>query len=506
MNAVVARATPGTPHARPVSARKIREAEDSVGGWLLGLIDGSGNSPAQIIVTAILGCVPVVGQLFDLRDLIRCIIAIVAAPASPFAWVELLITLIGCIPGLGDAFKAAFKLAKTGGVKPARVFDAMRRHAQMDPRAALQKLDWGRVQSEGLQMLNAMLDGMIKGLDGWVVQMAVGRKQVTDLIQSLHQLKRDAPRMLGQAVTELKRVADELTGAAPLKSTSQVNPKLGDAPKPGAAGKGRQGKSASQDNTGNNVPGRGAPNPHQIRQSKRKRWSQGVAAEHITEYHVRRTRALRKINDHGRLTEEWERSKKANGVVVRASAVSAHGIDHLWFGAYRGRKYTVGETKGSTFAHFSFLAGMAADDRSAVEATRSDTGKVLDGKGEYDGNAPMSADRPANSSVEIRDDDVLVSSKGGGGTLSKTKTKGRQMSHRWVLASLRLDETVAEAHKISLVRQIRRARDDGRHMDVYHREVFMVTGKQYEQHDRSKGAVHQVQPPVIRIPDSVLDE
>ena len=41
---------------------------------------------------------------------------------------------------------------------------------------------------------------------------------------------------------------------------------------------------------------------------------------------------------------------------------------------------------------------------------------------------------------------------------------------------------------------------------VYNREVFMVTGKQYEKHDRTKGAAHEVQPPVIVIPDGILIE
>ncbi|GHA82298.1 hypothetical protein [Cognatilysobacter bugurensis] len=507
MSTVVARTTSSTPRAKPVSAKNIRDAEASVGGWLLELIDGSGNSPSQIIVTAVLGCVPVVGQLFDLRDLIRCIIAIVAAPASPWAWVELLITLIGCIPGLGDGFKAAFKLAKSGGAKPARVFDAMRAHMQVDPRAALRQLDWGKVKRESPQLLNGMIDGMIRGLDGWGVEQLAGRQQVGALVRSLREVKRDAPTMLSKAADELKKIADELTGAAPLKSSAQVNPRLAAPPLPAAAGKGKSTGSGAKDQTGNNVPGRGAPNPHQIRQSKRKRWSEGVAAEHITEYHVRTARpAVRKINDHGRLTEEWERSKKVGGAAVRVSAVTVQGIDHLWFGPHRGRKYTVGETKGSTFAHFSFLAGMAAGDREAVEATRTDTGKVLGGKGEYTGKEAMTPDKPASSSVPIRDESALASSKGGGGTLSTNKTKGRQMGHRWVRQSLEADSTVSSAHKEHLLESIRRSLIRKRLPDIYHRELFMVTGKQYEIHDRARGKTHLVQPPVVLIPDDVLVE
>jgi hypothetical protein len=115
-------------------------------------------------------------------------------------------------------------------------------------------------------------------------------------------------------------------------------------------------------------------------QSKKKRWHSGVPAQHIVDYHVKAGRKpLRKVNDHGRLVEEWDRLKKLDDVVVRESVINVPGLDHLWFGPYRGRKYTVGETKGSVWAQFSFMAGMAQKDKDAVVDTRNDTAAVMDG-------------------------------------------------------------------------------------------------------------------------------
>ena len=128
---------PVNPH---VSQQQLKKADDDVGKWFMGLLDGSGTGPSQIIVTAVLGCVPVVGQLFDLRDLIRGIILVSANPANVMGWVDLVITLIGCIPGFGDAFKAGFKLAKNGA-NAERVFDARRKYAKIDPKKALKEIN-----------------------------------------------------------------------------------------------------------------------------------------------------------------------------------------------------------------------------------------------------------------------------------------------------------------------------------------------------------------------------
>lgn len=503
MASQAANAAPSGGTTARVTSQQLRNADDTVGGWLLGLVDGSGSAPSQIVVTAVLGCVPVVGQLFDLRDLIKCIIALATPGAGAWAWGELVITLIGCIPGFGDAFKAGVKLARSGA-KADRVFDAMRNYARMDPQKALKQLDWAKVEREAVQLLSKMLDGFIDALDGWAVQLIAGRQQVIDLIKQLKRIKSEAPKMIKEAVGELKKTVDDLLSQAKVKSSAEVGGKQSPLPSNGG---GAAGAGKKRDATGEAPAQRGVPNATQIRQSKKKRWGGGVPAQHIVDYHVRETRKpLRKVNEHGRLVEEWDRRKVLDDVVVRDAVINTAGIDHLWFGNHRGRKYTVGETKGSVWAQFSFVAGMGQQDKAAVEATRTDTAAVLDDKKDYDAASPMSADKPANASTTISSEAALSDPSKRTGTLKATKTKGRQMSHMWIRMSIDDDKTILGPHKQNLRDAIVRARRQATLPTVYNREVFMVTGKQYERHDRTKGAAHDVQPPVIVIPDGILIE
>lgn len=503
------------PSSAPALSRQVRQADETAGQWLLGLLDGKGNTPSHAIVTAVLGCVPVVGQLFDLRDLIRCIITLTASPTSISSWVELLITLIGCIPGFGDAFKAAFKLARSGQ-NANRVFDAMRTYTRVNPRAAIQSMDWSKVEREALQMLNSILDNLISALDGWLVKLVAGRNQANELIKGLTNLKNQASPMLKKAIGELKKTVNGLLSQPQVLSTAQVSGVQRSLPTPPAAARtssspatasNKTPSSPAVDNTGKNPASRSqTPTVHQIRQSKRKRWATGVPAEHIVEYYVKSARpACRKINDNGRLTEEWESSKKKGGTPHRQSAVSSQGLDHLWFGQHRGRPYTVGETKGSIWAQFSFLAAMSEGDRKAVEGTRADTAKVLDNKQPYNPDTAMSKDSSSNTYATIDNEKALSDPDKQTGTLSSTKTKGRQMSHLWIKQSLTSETTIPSSHKMKLLTAIREAEESLSRISCYNREIFMVTGKQYEIHDRSKGARHKIQLPIVTIPDHILE-
>lgn len=523
-----AKATPAVKPDKPMP-KQINESKDSVGGWLIGLLDGSGTGPSQIIVTAILGCVPVVGQLFDLRDLILGIIKLAAAPTNVMAWVDLVITLIGCIPGFGDAFKAGVKLAKSGKSAD-RVFDAMRKYSKIDPKKALKEMDWNKLKQQCIQTLNSMLDEFIDVLDSWLTRQLVGAAKVREFVTALRQVKKDAPNMIGAAIDDLKATVNQMLGShKPLVSTAetrmsrQSSGKITPKSNTGAGGASAKPKTPpkTKDKTGKEAPTVSSskkpeastgnkPTPAQvqkIRQAKKKRWSTGVPAEHIVDYYSKeRRRVLRKINDHGRLVEEYDRLKRnAAGDRIRNQDINQTGIDHLWFGHYKGRKYTVGETKGSIFGHFAFLAGMAAGDAESIVANRGDIGKVLSGKGSDDINAPMREGRGTSGNVSMDNEGTLMGNKGKSG-LSGTKLKGRQMSHKWIYASLDRDNSVSNSHKETVLEAIDIARFNSRNPSIYNREIYMVTGKQYEFHDRSKGRTHKIQTPMISIPDNVLVE
>lgn len=236
----------------------------------------------------------------------------------------------------------------------------------------------------------------------------------------------------------------------------------------------------------------------EIRQSKKKRCSIGVPAEHIVDYYSKeRRKGLRKINDNGRLIEEHDRLKRnAEGDRICKQNINQTCIDHLWFGSH---KYLVGETKGSIWGYFAFLAGMADSDAKAIEGNRSEIGKIFDGKTEYNEQSGLGK-RSTSAETSIKNEGALTGSQGKAG-LSGTKSKGRQMSHRWIYSSLESDNTIPASHKDYLTDSIQSARVGRKNPTIYNREIYMVKGKQYEQHDRSKGKLHNIQMPLIFLPE-----
>ena len=78
--------------------------------WLASLQDeaksfvkGDNNSPWAILAETVIGCVPILGQLVDARDIIKGLVQVSGAPTSPLGWFNLITALIGLVPGSGSA-------------------------------------------------------------------------------------------------------------------------------------------------------------------------------------------------------------------------------------------------------------------------------------------------------------------------------------------------------------------------------------------------------------------
>ena len=52
------------------AVRVTAKGEQSAADWIKGVLDGSGSSPAQIIVAVVIGCIPFVGQGVDVGNVI----------------------------------------------------------------------------------------------------------------------------------------------------------------------------------------------------------------------------------------------------------------------------------------------------------------------------------------------------------------------------------------------------------------------------------------------------
>jgi hypothetical protein len=95
------------------SAKSAKMSAEEKAEWVWGSLKGDFNpnrSMGQIGFDTAVCMIPGIDTVMDIRDLIANIIAIVAAPASPMAWFNLVLTLIGFIPGLGSVAKGVVKI------------------------------------------------------------------------------------------------------------------------------------------------------------------------------------------------------------------------------------------------------------------------------------------------------------------------------------------------------------------------------------------------------------
>lgn len=97
-------------------AKWVAEKTDGSVTWIWGTLKGNwepNRSDSQIIADAALGFVPFVGQVLDVRDLIACIYALTNEKDSKgqiYKWIDLVLAILGTIPGAGDVAKAVLKI------------------------------------------------------------------------------------------------------------------------------------------------------------------------------------------------------------------------------------------------------------------------------------------------------------------------------------------------------------------------------------------------------------
>ncbi|MCS3479377.1 hypothetical protein M2212_006223 [Bradyrhizobium elkanii] len=155
--------------ARPLPSRTIGSVlfaqVSGLGSWIGGSLMGEFNenpSSGQIVLDMVVTMIPVVDQIGDARDLMAIILRMREDSERErfLNWLSLSSCLIGLIPELGSALRAAARLIirdvlRAGGeiAKVTRhtadaVFAAIRSLGFGDPKAFLQSINWGRVASE----------------------------------------------------------------------------------------------------------------------------------------------------------------------------------------------------------------------------------------------------------------------------------------------------------------------------------------------------------------------
>ena len=246
-------------------------------GWLsslksdaLSFVKGDNNAPWAILAESIIGCVPVLGQLVDARDILKGLISVSSAPVSPAAWFELITALIGLVPGAGDAVKRSLRAVKSRSVPVNTLLDMIRRLNIGDPEKLLKDtLDVSRLRKS--------LDGILGNQQLLSGLSPAARKNVDAIRGNLNKQFDEFKREVDGWLTKGRKTSADTppaSKATPGTPASKPNTQA----KQGTKGSG-QHSNATQTN---------APNAATQRTARFKTLTNkvlGVLGEHMADYH-----------------------------------------------------------------------------------------------------------------------------------------------------------------------------------------------------------------------------
>lgn len=96
--------------------KKGQETSQEIADWLWVVLQGDfaeEQTTAQVTTATVISMIPFVDQICDVRDLCANSQKIKQDPNNPWAWVALILTLIGLFPVLGSLFKGILKVILT---------------------------------------------------------------------------------------------------------------------------------------------------------------------------------------------------------------------------------------------------------------------------------------------------------------------------------------------------------------------------------------------------------
>lgn len=512
MNTAVSRGIPGATPA----AHAIRKADDSITTWLTDLVTGSGSSPSHIIITGILGVVPGVGQAMDARDLVIGVIAISKSPAAIGGWVELSITLVGCVPAVGDALKVGFKLMKQGH-NFGRVLEAVSPALRGNVEKFMRKIDWGMLGSESKSLFNKTIEAFVDGIDSWVIKAVAGRSEVKQIIAELKGIQKSAPKMIDDAFAELKQLHGKMMGHAlpgntaavagtSSRATVHAAEEAAQAASKNAVATARAERKLIERKSRDMKAARAKTNSTTTStkkkgQKKKQSWRSGIPAEHITDYFVKRKHLnFKKANFGGKLVEEH--------------TLPHNGLDHLWSNKTNPvHPFVVGETKSSIFDSLTLIAALPGEFKEQFAVLRASEASNPTPSGQP--NTFQNADRDALAGKRVpiggteQDDQNVRRGVNPPGKDKNGNPTGlaTQMSHKWIFSKIKTEDLTAAGQELkSKLRRLRMSTGEDDSVSYpYNRWISLVTGRQLEKHRKSSGANHEVQI-VIDLPENILNK
>lgn len=435
-------------------------------GWLASLRDealsfvkGDNNAPWAILAETVIGCVPVLGQIVDARDIIKGLIEVSGAPASPLAWFNLITALIGLVPGGGDAAKRSLRAVKSGAANVDDLLAMIRRIYDGDPEKLLRKvLDVSALRKQ----LDTILDNpnLLRRLSPEV-------RQSVDTIQ----------RNLGKQFDAFKKEVDGWL-AKGRKTSAQTPPATKHAPgTPPAKPKTQAQAGTSAKGQHHNPTASNTANGATKRSERFKSLSNkvlGILGEHMADYHCQDVKGWGTKAHHDKGQKNPAKLNDASHLVqLWPIQIRGRGIDAVW--KNKGAKpYAVIEAKASY------------DPTKKLRALLGEAGDKTERGGN---NSGAGANRGGGAGR-----------RGGGnpGPTATRQTNGKvtQMSHGWIEKRLKT-MTLSDA-KAQIDLRTRKEKAYTRHVlffsipqAVSHAEALILhtAGKSL---DASMHATHQV--------------
>ncbi|WP_345830750.1 hypothetical protein AAGR22_05310 [Erwinia sp. HDF1-3R] len=205
-----------------VSVAWFKETSLETGQWIWGTLQGAFNEKqtiGQIIVDAVTGMIPLVGDVTAVRDLIAVSIGLAKEPKkreSVTEWVFLVILLFALIPVIGGVIKGVGRLALRVTTKAAEnvetlgdVIKFLNRVGEGDAVKWLNKLNVVEYQAQLIEKMSDFCTTMITAINQ-ILKARVGRilpeKWQADLLRvrdGFAALQPLASRMIPQALKEL---------------------------------------------------------------------------------------------------------------------------------------------------------------------------------------------------------------------------------------------------------------------------------------------------------------
>jgi len=419
----------------------------------ISFLKGDNNSPWAIFAETVIGCVPVLGQLVDARDIIKALIEISAAPASPLAWFNLITALIGLIPGGGDLVKRSLRSVKMGSTRIEDLLAFIRKYYKGDPE----------------QLIREMLD------------LSKIRGKFNDLLSNQSLTKQFSPEVR-KNISTIKNKMDaqfaafqqEIEGwLAKGRKTSAEAPRGEKAPgtpegKPNSTHQEGKGTKADQhDSASVDTPNASTSRAERLKGLSQK--AMGVIGEHLADYHCQDIKGWGAPAKHDLgLHNPAKLNDKHEMVQLWPMRVRGRGIDAVWK-SEGAKPYAIIEAKASydPTRTLQALLGEAGDK------TEKDTGKS----------------KPAGSR-----NGRSGGSKGNGSSTSATRqTNGKvtQMSHGWIKTRLSKSAGESEEKKIERYGYTRHVLFFSIPQAAAHAEAALLytAGKKV---DQSMHATHQV--------------